>query len=115
MMPLARNWPPSPASADLLARLDPAPSPLKITQHGQVSVTERGARVLEVTGAIANPTDAPLPAPPLAASLSGPAGVALRWVITPPAAAVPPHGSLPFASTVTGFPADATRLSITPN
>ncbi len=104
-----------PGVGDLLARLDPAPSPLKITQHGQVSVTGSGARFLEVTGTLTNPTDASQPVPALAATLSDPGGVALRWTIAPPAAAIPPHGSAPFASTVTGFPPDATRLSITPN
>ncbi len=108
------------AATDLLAQipgvadyLPPAgPSPLKLSVHGTVTPLPSGKRMLEATGTISNPTPAPMPVPALAATLAGPDGVALRWTIAPPVAVLPPGHSVAFSATVTGFPPNATALTV---
>lgn len=95
-----------------LPQLSP-PSPLKISAKGVVTVLASGRRVLEVTGSIANPGKRPARLRPLAATLSGPAGTALRWTIAAPRETLPPGRQVAFASTVTGFPAEARALAVT--
>ena len=97
-----------------LAQLTP-PSPLKIDVRGVVTVLPSGRRVLEVTGDISNTGKRPAKVLPLAATLSSPAGTALRWTISPPLEILPPRQKVAFTSTVTGFPADAQTLGIAPS
>jgi predicted Zn finger-like uncharacterized protein len=96
-----------------LEGLAPA-SPVTITITGTTTKLPSGRRVLEVNGTIANRTKAYATVPPLAATLSGPQGTALRWAIPAPVAALPPGQQVAFSSTVTGFPANATLLSVHP-
>jgi predicted Zn finger-like uncharacterized protein len=96
-----------------LAQLTPQ-SPLKINVKGVVTVLPSGRRVLEVTGNISNTGKRPAKVPPLAATLSSPAGTALRWTISPPLEILPPGQKVAFTNTVTGFPADAQTLGISP-
>ena len=93
----------------------PPPSPVKITVTGTTTPLASGRHVLEVTGTIANPGKTATAVPPLAATLSGPQGVALRWVIPAPTPSLPPGRQVAFSSTVTGFPDSAKNLSVTPS
>ena len=89
------------------------PLPVTLTARGVTASLPSGRAVLEVTGTIVNPTPRALPVPGLAATLSGPAGVALRWTIAPPAPRLPARSQVIYTATVTGFPADATTLTVT--
>jgi hypothetical protein len=94
-----------------LAKLE-ARSPLTLEVKGVVTQLPSSRRVMEVSGMIRNPGDAPATVAPLQASLSGPTGVALRWTIPAPVAVLPPGQQVAFSSTVTGFPVEAQTLSI---
>lgn len=102
-----------PGAAALLAQFDP-PAPVRVTVRGEVTPLPSGRRLLEVTGTIANPGQAPMRVPALMATLSGPRGVALRWTIPAPVATLAGGRQVAFGSTVTGFPAEATRLAVRP-
>ncbi len=99
-----------PVVGDLIAR--PSPPPLTLTAHGMTTLLPSGKQVLDVTGTLTNATRSALPVPPLAASLAGPRGTALRWTIDPPTPELAAGQSVTFMSTVTGFPADARTLSV---
>jgi predicted Zn finger-like uncharacterized protein len=100
-----------PLVGDALASLE-AKSPLTLEVKGVLTQLPSSRRVLEVTGTIRNPGDAPATVGPLKATLSGPDGVALRWLIPAPVAVLPPGQQVDFSSTVTGFPANAQTLSV---
>jgi predicted Zn finger-like uncharacterized protein len=103
-----------PVLGPALAQLSP-PSPLDISFDGVVSLLPSGGRVLEVTGNIGNPGKRPARVPSLVVTLSGPSGPALRWIVPAPLATLPPGRQAAFASTITGFPADARDLSVAPS
>lgn len=100
-----------PIVGDFIDRLD-SPPPLDVTVSGQTTLLASGKRLLEITGRIHNRTAEDVMVPPLKATLSGPAGVALRWRIAPPIASLAPGREVEFGGTVTGFPAEATTLSV---
>jgi predicted Zn finger-like uncharacterized protein len=100
-----------PVVGEALTRLE-AHSPLTLEVKGSVTQLPSSRRVLEVTGTIRNPSDAPATVAPLEASLSGPTGVALRWSIPAPVAVLPPRQQVDYSSTVTGFPAEAQTLTV---
>lgn len=102
-----------PGAAALLAQFDP-PAPVRVMVRGAVTPLPSGRRLLEVTGTIANPGQAPMRVPALVATLSGPRGVALRWTIPAPVTTLAGGRQVAFGSTVTGFPAEATRLAVRP-
>lgn len=101
-----------PGIGPALAQL-PATSPLRVAATGVVTVLPSGRRVLEVTGTIANPGPETATVAPLAATLSGPNGVAVRWRVPPPVARLGPGQQVAFTTTATGFPAAARQLSVT--
>ena len=96
-----------------LDALEPA-SPVTISVAGATTLLPSGHLVLEVSGTIANPGKTPAKVPSLSAVLSGPQGTALRWTIPAPVVSLPSGQQVSFASTVTGFPASATSLSVQP-
>ncbi len=100
-----------PMLGDFIERMQ-SPSPLEVSVAGQTTLLPSGKRLLEISGTIHNRTDHDARVPPLKATLSGPAGVALRWSIAAPVASLAPGHEVEFAGTVTGFPADATTLSV---
>ncbi len=100
-----------PMMGDFIERMQSS-SPLEVTVFGQATLLPSGKRLLEISGRIHNRTDADTLVPPLKATLSGPAGIALRWSIAPPVTSLAPGHEVEFASTVTGFPAEATTLSV---
>jgi predicted Zn finger-like uncharacterized protein len=100
-----------PVIGALVDHFDP-PAALQLVVTGEATLLPSGKRLLEISGTIRNRTGAEAWVPPLKATLSGPAGVALRWSIAPPVATLAPGHAVEFGSTVTGFPADATALSI---
>lgn len=97
----------------VLANFEP-PTPLRLSIDGTVTPLASGKQLLEVTGAIANPGPGAARVPALVATLSGPRGVALRWTIPAPVKNLGGGRQVAFASTVTGFPADATELAVRP-
>jgi predicted Zn finger-like uncharacterized protein len=100
-----------PGVGPLMEGID-ARSPLTLEVKGIVTQLPSSRRVLEVNGVIRNPGDTPATVAPLAATLSGPEGVALRWTVPAPVAVLPPRQQVAFSSTVTGFPATAQSLSV---
>lgn len=100
-----------PGVGPLLEGID-ARSPLTLEVKGVVSQLSTSQRVLEVSGTIRNPSDAPATVAALQATLSGPDGVAIRWAIPAPVAVLPPKQQVTFSSTVTGFPVTAQTLSV---
>ena len=96
-----------------VARLAP-PAPLDISVVGTTTVLPSGRLLLEVTGVIRNTGSADAAVPDLRATLSGPAGTALRWTITPPVRHLPAGTETEYSSTVTGFPPEARSVAITP-
>ena len=101
-----------PIAGPMLAELA-TPSALQVAVKGSVTDLSSGGRVLEVTGSIRNPSAASVRLSSLAATLSGPQGVALRWTIAAPVARLAPGQSADFTSSVTDVPADARTLSVT--
>ena len=73
-----------------------------------------GRLLVEVRGIIRNSGRGPAAVPDLRATLSGPAGTALRWTIVPRVRRLPPGTETEYSSTVTGFPAEARQVAITP-
>lgn len=100
-----------PVVGEAMVRLAP-PSPVAISVRGTMTLLPSGKRLLEVNGTIANRGKTGATVPPLAAVLSGPGGVALRWSIATPRITLPPGQQVGFTSTVTGFPEDARTLSV---
>ena len=99
-----------PIVGDMVTR--PAVSPLTVVLRGTTTRLPSGKLLLDVTATLTNPTAATLPVPPLAATLAGPRGTALRWTIDPPVAMLAAGDSATVTATVTGFPADARTLSV---
>ena len=96
-----------------LARLAP-PAPLDISVTATTTKLPSGRLLVEVRGIIRNSGRAPAAVPDLRATLSGPAGTALRWTIVPRVRRLPPGTETEYSSTVTGFPAEARQVAITP-
>lgn len=94
-----------------LGRFDTA-SPLRVSAAGVVTELASGRRVLEVTGTVSNPGPGVAKVAPLAATLAGPDGVAVRWRIPAPVARLAPGQQVAFATTATGFPDSARQLSV---
>lgn len=97
----------------VLARLAP-PAPLEISVNATTTSLPSGRLLLEVRGVIRNTGRSAASVPDLRATLSGPAGTALRWTIVPRVRDLPAGTETEYNSTVTGFPADARRVAITP-
>jgi predicted Zn finger-like uncharacterized protein len=97
----------------VLARLAP-PAPLEISVNATTTSLPSGRLLLEVRGVIRNTGRDAASVPDLRATLSGPAGTALRWTIVPRVRDLPAGTETEYNSTVTGFPADARRVAITP-
>ena len=102
-----------PLVSAMMDRLAP-PVPVEITVAGTTSDLSSGNRVLEVNGIIINRGKTMVLVPALDATLSDPDGVALRWTIPPPRQRLGPGQQVAFASTVTGFPENATALRVKP-
>ncbi len=100
-----------PWAGPLIERLQ-APSPLRLAVAGRATSLPSGHRLLEITGSIRNDSTRTVPVPSLRASLAGPAGVALRWTMAPPVVALLPGQQVEFSGTVTGFPAEASVLTV---
>ena len=96
-----------------LARLAP-PAPLDISVTATTTTLPSGRLLVEVRGIIRNSGRGPAAVPDLRATLSGPAGTALRWTIVPNVRRLPPGTETEYSSTVTGFPAEARQVAITP-
>ena len=103
-----------PSLAPLVTAFAPQASPLKVALTGVVSPLPSGGQVLEINGTISNTGRSVATVPLLKASLAGAGGPVRRWTISPAAARLGPGEQLSFTSTVTGFPADARTLSVTP-
>ena len=73
-----------------------------------------GRLLLEVKGVIRNTGSATAEVPDLRATLSGPAGTALRWTIIPHIRRLPAGTETEYSSTVIGFPPEARSVAITP-
>ncbi len=103
-----------PGLAPLVAAFAPQASPLKVAVTGVVTPLPSGGNVLEISGTISNTGRSVAAVPLLKASLAGAGGPVRRWTISPTAARLAPGEQASFTSTVTGFPADARTLSVTP-
>ena len=102
-----------PVIGQALQNLAPA-SPVTVLVVGETTLLPSGRHVLEVSGTIANRAKTVAAVPSLAARLSGPQGVALRWTIPAPVASLQPGQQVAFSSTVTGFPTSAQTLTVRP-
>jgi predicted Zn finger-like uncharacterized protein len=102
-----------PYAGPLLAQLSP-PAPLAISVTGTTTVLPSGRLLLEVKGIIRNTGTTSADVPDLRATLSGPAGMALRWTIMPRVRRLPAGTETEYSSTVTGFPPEARSVAITP-
>jgi predicted Zn finger-like uncharacterized protein len=100
-----------PLIGETMARIAP-PVPVELTVTGTTSGLSSGSQVLEVNGLIINRGDGMVAVPALEATLAGPDGVALRWTIPPPRRTLGPNQQVAYTSTVTGFPASATKLQV---
>lgn len=89
--------------------------PLQIMLTATTTILPSGGRLLEVSGTLSNPGLSSVAIPRLDARLTGPQGVALRWTIALPVARLGPRTQIGFTSTVTGFPASARTLAVTPH
>ena len=96
-----------------LARVTP-PAPLDISVVGTTTILPSGRLLLEVKGVIRNTGSATAEVPDLRATLSGPAGTALRWTIIPHVRRLPAGTETEYSSTVIGFPPEARSVAITP-
>lgn len=103
-----------PALAPLLARLQAEPSPLRADVTGIVTRLPSGERLIEITGHVRNPGPGRESIKGVDARLSSGSGTARRWRINVPVRTLGPGESASFASTATGFSADAVILSVTP-
>ncbi|MFZ4688405.1 MAG: zinc-ribbon domain-containing protein [Polymorphobacter sp.] len=103
-----------PGAGPLLARLSP-PSALQVSVAGATTILPSGGRVLDVSGVIRNPGKRAASVPALSARLAGPGGTALRWTIPAPVTMLPAGQEVVFTSTITGVPADATTLGVSPS
>ena len=97
-----------------LAALSAPALPLRLAFTARTSVLPSGERLLEINGRVTNTGAVPVDLPPLEARLAAPGGTIRRWRIGVPAARLEPGKSAGFASTATGFPADATIVAIRP-
>jgi predicted Zn finger-like uncharacterized protein len=96
----------------IVDRFLPAPSPVRVVSVKARTTQLSGGLVLDVTIRLRNDGNQPAPAPALAAELAGPAGVALRWRVPPAGGSIAPGATIEAASAATGFPREATRLSL---
>jgi len=103
-----------PVLGDQIAALAPRPLPLKVSFKAHVSQLPSGDRLLEIAGAVKNIGTATIDLPDLEARLATRSATARRWRIAAPVASLGPGASTAFASTATGFPADATIVAIRP-
>lgn len=103
-----------PVVGNKLAALAPQPLPLAVTFTARTTILPSGDRLLEINGTVHNTGKAAVTLPALEARLAGPGGTMRRWRIVSPAASLDAGAKVAFSSTATGFPADATLVSIRP-
>ena len=103
-----------PLIGDRLAMLSSPALPLAVAFTARTTVLPSGERLLDINGRVTNTGAVPIDLPPLEARLAGPGGTLRRWRISVPAARLGPGKAAGFASTATGFPADATIVAIRP-
>ena len=97
-----------------LAALAPQPLPLEIAFTARTSTLPSGDRLLEINGKVRNTGTESVTLPDLEVRLAGPGGTLRRWRIAPPVTSLAPRTGVTFASTATGFPADANLVGIRP-
>lgn len=97
-----------------LAALAPQPLPLEVTFTARTSTLPSGDRLLEINGTVRNSGQETVTLPDLEVRLAGPSGTLRRWRIAPPVTSLAPRTGVTFASTATGFPADANLVGIRP-
>jgi len=97
-----------------LAALAPQPLPLEVTFTARTSTLPSGDRLLEINGKVRNSGQETVTLPDLEVRLAGPGGTLRRWRIAPPVTSLAPRAGVTFASTATGFPADANLVGIRP-
>jgi predicted Zn finger-like uncharacterized protein len=97
-----------------LAALAPQPLPLEVTFTARTSTLPSGDRLLEINGKVRNSGQETVTLPDLEVRLAGPGGTLRRWRIAPPVSSLAPRAGVTFASTATGFPADANLVGIRP-
>jgi predicted Zn finger-like uncharacterized protein len=103
-----------PIVGDTLAALAPPPLPLAVSFTAHASALPSGDRLLEITGTLRNTGRTTITLPDLEARLAGPGGTVRRWRIAAPVSHLAPGAAASFASTASGFPADATLVGIRP-
>jgi predicted Zn finger-like uncharacterized protein len=97
-----------------LAALAPQPLPLAVDFTARTSTLPSGDRLLEINGKVRNTGTETVTLPDLEVRLAGPGGTLRRWRIAPPVTSLAPRTGVTFASTATGFPADANLVGIRP-
>ena len=97
-----------------LAALAPQPLPLEVAFTARTSTLPSGDRLLEINGTVRNTGQETVTLPDLEVRLAGPGGTLRRWRIAPPVTSLVPRTGVTFASTATGFPADANLVGIRP-
>lgn len=97
-----------------LAALAPQPLPLAVEFTARTSTLPSGDRLLEINGKVRNTGTQTVTLPDLEARLAGAGGTLRRWRIAPPVTSLAPRTGVTFASTATGFPADANLVGIRP-
>jgi predicted Zn finger-like uncharacterized protein len=97
-----------------LAALAPQPLPLEVSFTARTSTLPSSDRLLEINGTVRNSGQETVTLPDLEVRLAGPGGTLRRWRIAPPVTSLAPRTGVAFASTATGFPADANLVGIRP-